>query len=189
VAARSILAVELCLELDADLTARLHQLLKSGQGRVSLHHKWTMWDQAGRMLLAAQQKWQRGCWDFFEEDARARSDFNMWVHGMLSEEGARTTPSGTADAYRGGRRFMTFTMAALIVKGTACERQIAHLCDIPASQLWASASFARILSGIRFLNFAHVEGSTMYLIPRDPPFALTDDDLEHPKFHYLRPIA
>ena len=54
--------------------------------------------------------------------------------------------------------------------------------------MWHAATFERILLGLRHLNFASVEGSTLYLIPRDAPYTLTQEDLSHPKFEYLRPI-
>ena len=44
----------------------------------------------------------KGCWDYFDDDARAQRDYKMWVDGMLTEEGARTQPSrqGGGDPYR-----------------------------------------------------------------------------------------
>ena len=42
-------------------------------------------------LLQGRALWRKGCWDFFDNDARARSDFNMWVSGMLTELGYNVT--------------------------------------------------------------------------------------------------
>jgi hypothetical protein len=189
VASRSILAVELCLHFEPNVQGFLHRLVRSTGPRIGFQEKWSVYDQAARCLLANKNLWARGCWDFFDDDTRARADFNMWVHGMVSLEGARVQPSGAGDPYRGGARFTTFTMALLLVHGSASERRLAHVCDIPESQLWHAATFERILQGMRFLNFASVEGSTLYVIPRDPDFALTQEDLGHPKFQYLRPIV
>jgi len=188
VGARSILAVELALHFEPNVQGFLHRLVTSTKKELSFQDKWSVYDQAARCLLANKNLWARGCWDFFDDDERARSDFNMWVHGMVSREGARQHPSGGGDPYRGGARFCTFTLAALLVNGSASERSLAHVCDIPESQLWHAATFERILQGFRWLNFASVEGSTVYLIPRDADYALTQEDLSHPKFEYLRPI-
>jgi hypothetical protein len=187
--ARSILALEMCLHFDPNVLAYLQGLVRSCGEKMSLQDKWAAYDQAARCLMGSRHLWARGCWDFFDDDTRARSDFNMWVHGMTSLEGARTQPSGTGDPYRGGARFMTFTMAVLLVTGSASERSLAHVCDIAEPYLWHAATFERILQGLRYLNFASVEGSTIYLIPRDPDYALTQEDLGHPKFEYLRPIV
>ncbi len=187
--ARSILALEMCLHFDPNVQAFLQGLVRACGEKMSLQDKWAAYDQAARCLMANRHLWARGCWDFFDDDTRARSDFNMWVHGMTSIEGARTQPSGTGDPYRGGARFITFTMAVLLVTGSASERSLAHVCDIAEPYLWHAATFERILQGLRYLNFASVEGSTVYLIPRDPDYALTQEDLGHPKFEYLRPIV
>ncbi len=186
---RSIVAVEMCLHLEPNALAFLHRLVKSGASHISVQEKWNMFNQAIGCLLANKNLWSSGCWDFFDDDTRARSDFNMWVGGMTTLEGARVHPSGAVDPYRGGARYMTFTMAALLVQGSATERQLKYVCDTPEPYLWNGATFEKILQGLRYLNFASVEGTTMYVIPRDPEFALTQEDLRHPKFQYLRPIV
>ncbi|MFO0552049.1 MAG: hypothetical protein U0271_26925 [Polyangiaceae bacterium] len=185
---RSILAVELCMRLDPAIQNYLRQLITTGTEKLNFHQKWWLYDQVRRTLVSQRALWVKGCWDFFDNDTKARSDFNMWVQGMLTEEGARPTPSGQPDPYRGDARYMTFTAACMMVKMTPSERQIAAQCDIPESQLWTAASFERVLNSFAYLNFASVEGSTLYLIPRDTEYGLTDEDLRHPKFEYLRPI-
>ena len=188
-AGRSILALELCLHFEASAHAQLQAIVRACGDRMSLQDKWMAYDQTARCLMANRHLWSRGCWDFFDDDTRARSDFNMWVHGMTSREGARTQPSGAADPYRGGARFMTITMAALLVTGSVSERRLAHVCEIAQPYLWHAATFERILQGLRHLSFASVEGSTIYVIPRDADYSLTQEDLGHPKFEYLRPIV
>lgn len=186
---RSIIAVELCLEYEASCHAALRNLLAQPKLPLSYQDKWNLYGHAAQTLLQARALWRKGCWDFFDNDARARSDFNMWVSGMLTEEGARAHPSGTGDPYRNDPRYMTFTIAALMVQGSPSERALNGACDIPKSRLWAGATFEHVLSSLRFLNFASVEASTLYLIPNDGSFALTGDDLKHPKFEYLREIV
>ncbi len=188
-ARRSILAIEMCLHFDPNVQSYMQQLVRAAGQQLSFQEKWQVYDQAARCLMANKHLWQKGCWDFFDDDTRARSDFNMWVHGMTSLEGARQQPSGAPDPYRGGARFMTFTMAVLLVNGSQSERRLCHVCEIPEPYLWQAATFERILQGLRYLNFASVEGSTIYLIPRDPDWALTQEDLKHPKFEYLRQIV
>ena len=97
---RSILAIELCLHFDAKLQAFLQDLMKRAPARQSLHDQWQLYDHAGRALIANRSLWAKGCWDFFDEDARARADFNMWVHGMVSREGARSSSTAARPSAR-----------------------------------------------------------------------------------------
>jgi len=80
-------------------------------------------------------------------------------------------------------------MAFLLVNGSPTDEALKRLCDIPQNRLWHRATFHRILSGLGVLNFASIKSDVAYLIPRDPGWGLTDDDLAQPKFNYLRPIV
>lgn len=186
---RSVLAVELCLQFNPQLHEGLRGLLMRQHMPLSYNEKWQLYGQVAMSLVNNRGLWVKGCWDFFDEDSRARADFNMWVQGMLTLEGARQQPSGTGDPYRNDPRYMTFTMAALMVNGAPSERTLASACNIPESRLWHADTFQHILTSMRHINFASVEASTLYLIPKDGNYALTGDDLKHPKFEYLRPIV
>lgn len=189
--ARSILAIEMCLLLDPSsyLHGHLKMLLSDRSERLSYQQKWEMYQSAAGALLTNEAAWSRGCWDFFDDNARAQNDFRMWVNGMLTEEGARKQPSGIGSPYRGEMRYLTFTMACLLVQGTHAERTMANLCTVPQAMLWQRRTFRRILEGLRWLNFAAIEADTMYLIPGTVDWALTQADLEDPKFQYLRQIV
>lgn len=60
------------------------------------------------------------------------------------------------------------------------------LCAIPEANLWHKETFARILRGVACVSFASVASDVLYLIPRDDEWALTAQDLQAPKFEYLR---
>lgn len=188
---RSIFATEVCLVLDPSTSLQhdLRQLITTNSEKLSYERKWQLYQYASNALLAHRQLWYRGCWDFFADDTKAQTDFRMWVNGMLTEEGARKTPSGLPDPYRGQPRYMTFTMACLLVQGSAAEQAMGRVCDIPQGMLWHRSTFERVLQGIRWINFAYVEADTMYLIPGDIGWGLTQGDLSETKFEYLRPIV
>jgi hypothetical protein len=185
---RSILALELCARFDPQLHAALLGVVNLEEQRLDYGARWQRMTHAGNVLNGASAQWKSGCWDFWDDNDKALSDFAMWVNGMMTREGARREPSGAPDVYRGEPRYLTFTIACLLEQGTMCERQLAGICNIPKSRLWQRQSFEQILQGLRHLSFAAVEKDTMYLIPRDPDWALTEDDLALHKFHYLRPI-
>lgn len=187
---RSILALELCVSLEP--AVKLHEtlcaLIRQSGEQMSFQEKWQAYQWAARALLDHEHAWHMGCWDFFDETQKARSDFAMWVNGLLTEEGGRKEPSGAPDPYRGEPRYLTFTMAVLLVNGSVSERQLQRLCDIPEAHLWKRQTFQRLLGGLGYLSFSAVEADTMYVLPSQPGFALTAQDLTAPKFEYLRPI-
>ena len=185
----SILAFEICARFEPG--GRLHEALRGALGNhptnASLQQKWLFYKQVVGELLVAVPLFHRGCWDYFDNDAKARASYEQWVGGMVTEEGARPQPSGN-DPYRGEARYLTFTMAFLMVLNSPTDHAIRRLCDIPQNRLWHRQSFQHILTGLGMLNFASVQSDVAYLIPRDVGWGLTDEDLALPKFEYLRRI-
>lgn len=187
----SIVAIELCLRLEPEsaMRTRLHQIVARHPVMSSLGDKWRMVSEATSILLGNLHLAEKGCWDFFDDDARAKRDFEMWSNGMITREGARTAPH-TRDPYRGGEPlYMTFTLALLLRQGSPCERQLARQLHIPESALWQRATFAHVLRSIAAVSFASVRADVAYLIPGEEAWGLSARDLMEPKFHYLRPIA
>ena len=70
-------------------------------------------------------------------------------------------------------RYLTFTMALLLVKGTPTDAAVRR----------------HILSGLSVLSFASIKSDVAYLIPRDVGWGLTLEDLADARFQYLRPIV
>ena len=170
------------------LHTELHRLLTTAPANAALQQKWMFYKQAVKELLVAMPLLTRGCWDYFDDDAKAKASYDQWVAGMVTEEGARPEPSG-ADPYRGSARYLTFTMAFLIVNGSPTDDAVKELTAIPEDRLWYRQTFEHILSGLGVLNFASIKSDVAYLIPRDNGWGLTDEDLAHQKFNYLRPIV
>ena len=170
------------------LHTELHRLLTGSPVNATLQQKWTFYKQAVQELLVALPLFHRGCWDYFDDDAKAKASYDQWVAGMVTEEGARLQPSGD-DPYRGSSRYLTFTMAFLIVNGSPTDEAVRELCNVPQDRLWQRQTFQHLLAGLGVLNFASIKSDVAYLIPRDTGWGLTDEDLAHQKFAYLRPIA
>jgi hypothetical protein len=187
---RSIFALEICAPFDTGsaLHVGLRDLVRDLPERSGDQQKWASYRRATNLLLAALPTFERGCWDFFDEDARAKRDFDMWCDGLFTKEGPRTTPSGRSDPYRGETRYLTFTVAFLMTQGAPSERILATRCNVPQGALWRRDVFQHIIEGIPYVNFASVLGDVVYLIPRDDEWGLTKQDLEHSKFDYLRTI-
>jgi hypothetical protein len=186
----SIFAFEVAARFEPGgrLHTELRRIVSTSPPNATLQQKWLFYKQAIGELLVAVPLFQRGCWDYFDDDTKAKADYDQWVAGMVTEEGARAAPSGD-DPYRGSARYLTFTMAFLIVNGSPTDNAIKSLCEIPQSRLWHRDTFQRILSGLGVLNFASIKSDVAYLIPRDIGWGLTDEDLALPKFKYLRAIV
>jgi hypothetical protein len=184
----SIFSIEIAARLDRapNLLPLLRGILTSQPNVVGLQQKWETYKRASEALLGNLGFIERGCWDYFEDHARAEKDFKMWLGGMTTEEGARPQPSGRPDPYRGEPRYLTFTMTFLMVRPSPTDLAVARLCDIPEQHLWRRDVFGRILGGMSVINFASVQSDVMYLLPRDDDWGLTTEDLAQPKFHYLR---
>jgi len=184
----SIFAIEVAARLDRapNLLPVLRSAITDHPQAVGLHQKWLLYKRASDALLGSLGAIERGCWDYFDDHARAEKDFEMWLRGMTAEEGARRQPSGRPDPYRGEPRYLTFTMTFLVVRPSPTDTALSRLCDIPEQHLWRRDVFGRLLGGMSAVNFASVKSDVMYLIPRDDDWGLTVDDLAQDEFHYLR---
>jgi hypothetical protein len=187
----NIFAIELCLRLEPHntLRERLRDLVVRHPAASTPGLKWKLLRRVSELLLENEQLFEKGCWDFFDDDGRALKDYDMWSNGMITEEGARKVPSGKPGQPGAEPRYMTFTIALLLAAGTPCAREMAQLCDVPEAQLWNRATFARILRGLSKVSFAAVKSDVLYLIPGEEDWGLTAEDLEQSKFEYLRKIA
>jgi len=185
----SIMAIELCLPLESSAHRTLRNLVAEHPERSGYHEKWQLYRSAAQTMVDNIEHVDRGCWDYFDDNSRAVRDYDMWVRGMTTEEGARTEPSGAVDPYRGGSRFMTLTMAFLMVFGSPSDIEMGALCSIAEPDLWKRSTFQRILNGLGALSFASVKSDVIYVIPRDAEWGLTEADLAGTKFEYLRRLV
>jgi hypothetical protein len=187
----NIFALELCMRLEPDdtLRERLRDLVVRHPAASSAGAKWKLLRRVSELLLEHERLFEKGCWDFFDDDAKALKDYHMWSYGMTSEEGARKLPSGSPVAAGGEPRYMTFTISLLMKADTPSARELSQYCDIPEQDLWKRATFRRILKGLSKVSFSAVKSDVLYLIPGEPDWGLTEADLEQEKFEYLRKIA
>ena len=184
----SIFALEVCARLvpESPLRSALAEMIARAPVQMSLQQKWVQYQRAAQLLVENLNVVERGCWDYFNDDARALADYDMWTKGMVTEEGVRLGPSGRVDPYRGEPRYLTFTMAMLILQESPTDKMMLQLTAIPEAALWHKETFARILRGMSAVSFASVKSDVMYLLPRDDEWALTAQDLQAKKFEYLR---
>ena len=184
-----IFAMELCILMrDTTLCSQLRDLVRGHPARVSFAQKWELYRRVRLLLGENLHLAIKGCWDFFDEDGKAQTDFQMWCEGLFTQEGARLTPSGTGDPGT-DPRYMTFTMSFLMQAGAPSVETLSELCTIPDHLLWKRETFARLLENLGQLNFGSVKGDVIYVIPGADGWGLTAEDLQLPKFHYFRDIV
>jgi hypothetical protein len=186
----NIFAMELCLRLEKEdqLRGKLKELIVSHPDATTPGRKWKLLRDAAALLADHHRLFDRGCWDFFDDDGRALKDYDMWSNGMISKEGARGAPSGKPGWQDSAPRYMTFTIALLLVAGSPTARSLGALCDYPEAKLWKRETFVAILRGLTCVSFASVKSDIYYLIPGDESWGLTNQDLADEKFAYFRKV-
>src|SRR5262245_49250800 len=100
---------------ESPLRDQLAAVIAKAPPQMSHQLKWQQYTRAAKLLYDNLALAERGCWDYYDDEDRAQKDFAMWTNGMLTKEGVRPSPSGLPDPYRGEPRYLTFTMALLIV--------------------------------------------------------------------------
>lgn len=190
----SVFAIEMAFAYDAQSQTRseLRRLISEHSSLTSYAQKAWFYGVATDLILREAPSFERGCWDYFDNEI-ALDKYNEWCGGLLQEEGVRTTPSvvGGRGPYRasGEIRYMTFTMAFLLVRGSNTDRNLAARCNIPQSNLWRRDVFVYLLQGIRLFNFASIRSDVVYMIPNQDDYGFTAEDLQADKFKYLRPVG
>ena len=182
----SIFAIEIAARtwINDPFRQALHGLIVGHPAASSPIQKRQLYVQIAQHIQQNFQSIEKGCWDYFDNHEKAVADFDMWVRGMLTEEGARQQPS-----YEPDPRYLTFTMAFLLVQGTPADQAIAQRCNVPQENLWRRDVFNYIVQAVPAIDFANVQADVLYMLPRDDEFALTPQDLTQPNFHYLRQLV
>ncbi|MCU0682212.1 MAG: hypothetical protein MUF34_08155 [Polyangiaceae bacterium] len=174
---------------------RLRGAIGAGGAALSYRQKGDYFRALTNTLRAGVAAFDYGVWDYFDDDARARSEFKTWADGLEGKEARRTPaplppPGGYRDAAE-AQRYMLFTIALLMRHGSNSDRRVfAAQHDLAGQTLWTRATFANLAGVIGSMSFSGVVSDVVYLIPgSDPAFSLTPDDLKHPQFHYLRQLG
>jgi hypothetical protein len=187
----SVFTIEVCARVDASprLQDELLPIVQNAPEQLSRDEAWERHANAAESILRYFDSVERGCWEYFDDETLAKAMFDEWCRPVLEQDVPRQGPSGGA-SYRdeAGPRYMTFTLVYLLAYGSPSDLEVRATCDIPERALWKRDSFRRLLGAVRMLSFASVKGDSMYLIPRDRSWALTELDLEGPNFQYLRKL-
>jgi hypothetical protein len=188
VAARSVFALEICLRLEPSAHEELRRVAYGREDqRRTPSEQWQQYARLSELLWAYETTWVRGCWEFFNEDAKAESTFADWKRSMHA---AAERPRGPSTGlYRGAQLYMTFTLATLLRRGSPCEQALNARCSYPEQHLWLRSTFRNMVDTVRMLAPPAVVEDTLYLIPGASASGITEDELREPLFKHLRPIG
>jgi hypothetical protein len=184
----SVFTLEVCARLDMapGLLEELRPIVQTAPDRVTRDEAWGRHAAAADVLLRHSQVIERGCWEYFNEEATAKAMFDDWCRPVVDRVVPRQEPSG-GPAYREpGPRYVLFTVAYLLARDSPSDMAVRAACDIPQQLLWTMPTFRRVLGAVRALSFASVKADAIYLVPRDYDWGLTQMDLASEKYQYLR---
>ena len=188
----SVFTLEACARFDQrrDLLTALRGLVKGQPERFTRSDAWERHQRAADVLGRNFDTIERGCWDYFDDEQRARATFDDWCAPILKREIPRRAPSGIPDGYREtGPRYLTFTFVYLLAHGSPSDLSVRSACAVPDAALWTKQTFRRLLEVVSSLSFASVQSDAMYLAPRDDEWGLTAEDLAAAKYEYLRGLV
>jgi hypothetical protein len=184
----SVFTVEVCARLDVapGLLDGLRPIVQEAPDRVTRDEAWQRHAAAAELLLQYGYVLERGCWEYFDDEAHAKAMFDDWCRPVLDRVAPRTAPSGSPGYREAGPRYLLFTVVYLLARDSPSDLAVRDACDIPEPALWKKATFRQLLGAVRTLSFASVKSDAMYMVPRDADWGLTQQDLAAETYQYLR---
>jgi hypothetical protein len=187
----SVFTIEVCARLDVgpQLLDSLRPIVQNAPEQVTRDEAWRRHSAAADVLLRYIDAIERGCWEYFDEENSAMAMFDDWCRPVLDKAVPRQEPSGVPGYRDSGPRYLMFTMVYLLARDSPSDLEVRRVCNIPEDQLWSKQTFRRLLGAVRTLSFASVKADSMYMVPRDHDWGLTQQDLASETYQYLRPLT
>jgi hypothetical protein len=184
----SVFTVEVCARLDVAprLLDQLRPLVQGAPEHVTRDEAWQRHAAAAEVLLQYGAVIERGCWEYFDDEKHAMAMFDDWCRPVLDRVVPRQGPSGSPGYRDAGPRYLLFTVVYLLARDSPSDLVVRDACDILPEALWKRATFRQLLGAVRTLSFASVKADSMYLVPRDSDWGLTQEDLAVETYQYLR---
>lgn len=184
----SVFTVEVCARLDVapQLLDQLRPIVQTAPERVTRDEAWRRHAAAADVLLEFSDVIERGCWEYFDDESRAMAMFDDWCRPVLDHVVPRQNPSGVPTYRDAGPRFLMFTVVYLLARDSPSDLEVRRACNVVEEDLWKKKTFRRLLGAVRQLSFASVKADSMYMVPRDHEWGLTQDDLATETYQYLR---
>jgi hypothetical protein len=190
---RVFFAMEFCIEIvpgQEGLVAMLRSYPRAHPQAASRTDKAAFYRSLTTDLLNRYTLWRRGIWDFSSDETEARRMFNDYTSVLETKKGARKAPSAIGGPMRsqGGPFYLNVTFGWMLARNTAGANALEHGTGIDKSALWRRQTFINLLRLAAMVAPSDIESDVVYVIPGEYNFALTDTDLAHPDYAYLRQI-
>lgn len=191
---RIFFALELCLEIAPGQEALVGQMRtypRAHAAGATRSDKAAFYRSLTTDLLNRQDIWRRGIWDYSDDESEARRMFNDYASVLETKKGARKSPSMVGGPMRaqGGPFYVNVTFAWMLGRATASARMLGTATAIEKNKLWQRATFHGLLRTASMIAPSDIESDVVYVIPGEHNHALTEADLNHPDFAYLRQLV
>ncbi len=91
------------------LLDQLRPIVQTAPERVTRTEAWQRHATAADVLLGVMDVVERGCWEYFDEEATAKAMFDDWCRPVLDAAVPRQEPSGIPTYRDAGPRYVLFT--------------------------------------------------------------------------------
>ncbi len=161
---------------------RLMAVLRRNQGDQDVVQKRALYTALTHVLAEVPDRWAFGVWDLIR-GPRATREFDEWVAGV---EGAIEEPIDPS--WRHGD-CVAVTIVLLVEEGSPADDTLGARCDLPERDWFTRRTFARLISTLRMLQFAHIRADGLYAMPGDPAAGIPLAELRGEGWEYLKPLT
>ena len=119
----SVFTIEVCARFDVgpQLLDALRPLVQTAPENVTRDEAWRRHVEAANLLLQHVDVIERGCWEYFDDEARAKWMFDDWTRPVLERDIPRQEASGEPGYRDSGPRYLTFTMVYLLARDSPSD--------------------------------------------------------------------
>ena len=183
--------VVLPLSATAGYPGHFIELIRTFPARSTPSEKWQLYSYLAGKLIEGLPWMDRGIWDFYGNTAEALSQYADWVDTLEMKEARKQPLPIHPEGYRGPdeKRYIIVCAAFLLDGGSDCSQFVENrVKNMPQGKLWNKTTFDAVFRLFYNLNFAAVASDCAFVLPGDPEYALTDQDLAGPDYSFLRPM-
>jgi hypothetical protein len=164
------------------LRQRFHEVIGPGgvDPAVDLGTKRVFYDRVVELLRESAGAIQLGYWDYIADPGRAPEEFDEWCSGI------EATSRGAPEPRRGA--MFLVSLVFLVEAGSNSDQTIGERCDLPESDYFTRATFARLIDTVPMLSYSSVRADAAYMVPGTSPHGLALDVLQGEGWDYLKPI-
>lgn len=171
---------------------KLHEAIASGAGEQTLEEKRRFWKRVTALVNEAMPVFEHGTWEL-TRGGEAEGEFGTWVSEIEGSLATEAEEMGEAadevNRLSAARSYVLVTAIALVEEGSNSDLTLGDRCDLPESEYFTRATFARLFATFPMLNFANVQADAIYVVPGNDEDGLSDEDLHGGGYEYLKPLG